>query len=210
MTLTSWDVRSVAFRKALLGYDPGEVDVFLERVVAALDRLHDENAILRSLVATMEGSGPRPQNGAHQGERRPPAAPIRRVLSRPLPGESGEEAALRAVLLAQRAADQVVSEARLEADRQLAAAHADACAVRAQAESRLSDVEGELEKRRAEWSSGLETERQQAEAELEQLRAFEREYRLRLRAHLEAKLREIDGRSFTGGVGRPQRGVSDR
>ncbi|MDP9408488.1 MAG: DivIVA domain-containing protein [Actinomycetota bacterium] len=193
MTLTPADVHAVRFRTALRGYSTGDVDAFLDRVAAALASAYDENAALRTALAletgaTAAGAVPAAAASARGGGSAPTA-----TLPRALPGESGEETALRTLLLAQRRADQVVVDARAEAERLVADARREADERRAEAARRLHDVDREIADRRAEGLAGLAAERQRLEAEVAQLQAFEREYRTRLRAHLESQLQEIDG-----------------
>ena len=180
MTLTPADVQAVRFRTALRGYSTTDVDAFLDRVAATLTRLSAEAAALRSTAgADTAGRHGRPAPGT--------AAP------RVLPGETGEEAALRTLLLAQRTADQVVADAREEAERLLAAAREEAAALRADAEAHAAELERAASARHHEALAAVEAERQALEAEVAQLAAFEREYRSRLKAHLESQLQEIDG-----------------
>ena len=174
MTLTPADVSAVTFRTTLRGYHAGEVDAFLDRVATALARLNQENARLRAAVEPAGAGDPVPAR-----------------LPRPLPGESGEEAALRTLLLAQRTADQVVAEAREEGVRIVEEARAEVVELLAEAEARLGVIELEADERRAEALADLERERERLELEVAQLQEFEREYRLRLRSHLESSLREI-------------------
>jgi hypothetical protein len=80
-------------------------------------------------------------------------------------------------------AARVVSEA--EAAQRAAAQEAEAAA-RAQ----LSTIEAERQQ--------LETERQQLEGKVEDLRNFEREYRLKLKSYIEGQLRELDSNNVIG------------
>jgi hypothetical protein len=59
----------------------------------------------------------------------------------------------------------------------------------------------------AEQLGGLEDDKRRLEGQVEQLRAFEREYRTRLRAYLEMQLRDLDGMPTQPAVGSgpPQR-----
>lgn len=175
MTLTPADVQAVRFRTALRGYSTTDVDAFLDRVAATLTRLTDELTRLRATLAEPGTAGP--------------SAPLPRTL----PGETGEEAALRTLLLAQRTADQVVADAGEEAERLLVAAREEADALRAEAEARVVALDREMTARRDEGLAGVEADRQALEAEVAQLAAFEREYRTRLKAHLQSQLQEIDG-----------------
>jgi DivIVA domain-containing protein len=181
MTVTPADVQAVRFRTALRGYSTTDVDAFLDRVAATLTRLADELARLRAALADPARSGA--QGGPAPGS----------ALPRTLPGETGEEAALRTLLLAQRTADQVVTDAREEAERLLGAAREQADALRAESESRAIELDRELAVRRDEGLAGVEADRRALEAEVAQLAAFEREYRTRLKAHLQSQLQEIDG-----------------
>jgi hypothetical protein len=53
----------------------------------------------------------------------------------------------------------------------------------------------------AEQLGGLEDDKRRLEGQVEQLRAFEREYRTRLRAYLEMQLRDLDGMPTQPAVG---------
>lgn len=94
-----------------------------------------------------------------------------------------EEAALRTLLIAQRTADETVAEARTEADKIAADARARAEQVVREAQEQASRVTGDLDRKR-----------EQLEAQIEDLRAFEREYRTRLTAYLESQLAELSTR----------------
>jgi DivIVA domain-containing protein len=100
-----------------------------------------------------------------------------------------EQRVARALVLAQRAADEAVADAERQAEELRAAARAEADRIRREAEAEAERMRGELERSRSD-----------AEGEVEQLRAFEREYRTRLRAYLQLQLKELEsGRS--GGQG---------
>jgi DivIVA domain-containing protein len=95
-----------------------------------------------------------------------------------------EEMLRRTLLLAQRTADETVAAAQAEAERLTAEARALAAATVQQAEQQASTAVTDLERRR-----------QALEQHIEGLRAFEREYRTRLKAYLESQLRDLDGRT---------------
>jgi DivIVA domain-containing protein len=94
-----------------------------------------------------------------------------------------EEMLRRTLLLAQRTADETVASAQAEAERLTAEARESADATVQQAEQQAASAIGDLERRR-----------QALEQHIEGLRAFEREYRTRLKAYLEAQLRDLEGR----------------
>jgi DivIVA domain-containing protein len=79
-------------------------------------------------------------------------------------------------------ADRTLVEARAEADRSVTGAREQAAAMQEQAAARVQSMTGDLEVRRST-----------LESQIEELRAFEREYRTRLRAYLENQLRDLVG-----------------
>ena len=206
MPLTPNDVANKQFRVGFRGYSVDEVDGFLDEVEAELKRL--------LTAASTSGPVPTPTPA-------PPRADSTAVVTPPddavQPASlEGQEAALRTLLLAQRTADEAVAEARAEAEQIRTAAREEASAAvtqaREQAETTLARsredagrLQQELEQRRAEALDDLERRRQSLQASVEELEAFEREYRTRLRAYLEGQLRELDGSggSDDSGVGVP-------
>ncbi len=85
-------------------------------------------------------------------------------------------ASVRILELAQRAADDVLASARIEAENMLA--------------ERKTNVIRE--------TRDLDAQRVAMERRVEELRAYEREYRGRLRNYLEAQLRELDSNAMSG------------
>ena len=187
MPLTPIEVEQTQFRVAFRGYAIDEVDAFLDRVQSELARLLSEQSSTTPAA---------------------PAAPTAAA------GTEGQEAALRTLLLAQRTADEAVAEARAEAEQLRTAARDEAgttlSAAREEAEATRAAAREEADRvlaasrdeaagldeqiaQRLEAALGdLDRRRQRLEARIEELRAFEREYRTRLRAHLEGQLRELD------------------
>jgi DivIVA domain-containing protein len=108
-----------------------------------------------------------------------------------------EQRVARTLVLAQRTADEAMREARTEAER-----------ARREARSDAERIIGEARGHVAEQLGGLEDDKRRLEGQVEQLRAFEREYRTRLRAYLEMQLRDLDGmptQPAVGAGGGPQR-----
>lgn len=91
------------------------------------------------------------------------------------PSEQGV-ASVRILELAQRAADDVLASARIEAENMLA-------------ETKANVVRE---------TRDLDAQRVAMERRVEELRAYEREYRGRLRNYLEAQLRELDSNAMSG------------
>jgi cell division septum initiation protein DivIVA len=106
----------------------------------------------------------------------------------------GEQQALRVLMLAQRTADEHVEEARREADKLLSDARAKADELTRDARSKAEALEREARQRHQEAMGGLDAKRAALQKHIEELKAFEREYRTRLKAYLDSQLRDLDSR----------------
>jgi DivIVA domain-containing protein len=179
--LTPADVANKQFKIGFRGYSLDEVDAFLDEVESELSRLLTENQELRGGRPAAAAPAPALPGAAAVP---PPALPA--VVA---PGE-GQEAALRTLLLAQRTADAAVAEARTEAAQIVAAAEARADAVEEEIASRVNAA-----------LVPLENHQRALEAQIEDLRAFEREYRTRLKAYLESQLQDLSGRGAPDDAG---------
>jgi DivIVA domain-containing protein len=219
MPLTPADVRNKQFSTTRLrpGYDEEEVDAFLDEVEAELDRLIQENEELRAKLAeVLRGGGkpamalssplsdPRPDTMAQE----PPTMeqPMRRpdpMMDRPYHAEDNMDTAARVLSLAQQTADQAIADARREADETLGRARREADEVltkaRRQAEqitgdarARAESLERDAQERHRQAMGSLVTQREELERRVDDLRAFEREYRSRLKAYLEGQLRDLE------------------
>lgn len=120
-------------------------------------------------------------------------------------GASARTEAERVLTAARTEAEQTTSVVRAESERLLGSARAEAqrLSVEARAQRQRSDTE--LAARVEATMAPLEARRKQLEQHITDLRAFEREYRSRLKAYLEMQLRDLDGRDGTedGGSGVP-------
>lgn len=204
MTLTPEDVRKKTFTPVRLreGYDMGEVDAFLDEVEVELTRLLQENDGLRA-----EPSNDSTVTGDVGG--RDAAAPdvssdAAAATAAPHSIPEASSAAARLLEIATSNADQLVSEAREDADRIVreataeaerlqADAKATAERLRTEAQARAQRLDSETAQRRQELLGGLEKDKQELNSELGELKAFEREYRSRLRGYFESQLRALDG-----------------
>jgi cell division septum initiation protein DivIVA len=161
---------------------------------------------------------------------------------------AGEEAIARALVMAQRMADQTVEEAKLKAKTMIGEAEARAKAMTEQAQMRAREVTEAAQMRAREvtetaqarareLTEGLETRykeriqsaeararvaeeqsrmqiaqateqvarrRQELESSIEALRAFERDYRARLRGFVEGQLKALEDAAPSGPVAPPQ------
>ena len=135
MDLTPQVINEVEFSMARRGYDPDQVDEFLEKVAVAVGELNDRLAELRDRVVAAE-------RRASDAERRAAEIPERVVAAPPTPTSSPAAAAAvsaaaeaeletlkRTLLLAQRTADAAVREAEEEAARLIANAEVEARSV---------------------------------------------------------------------------------
>lgn len=135
------DVRFSVSRK---GYDPDEVDNFLERVSAAVAQLQDK---LRQATAD-EQEAVRAQSQLRARIAELESGGAVRVAAVPVSARSGEEeaeAAASVLIMAQRTADSTVNEARTNSAQMLAEAEQEASRIlgdaRAQADESLRDLD---------------------------------------------------------------------
>ena len=215
MPLTPEDVHKKTFTPVRLreGYDMGEVDQFLDEVEVELTRLHQENDDLRQKLATASTSAPVAHEPPQpQPEPEPEPEPVREpepVAAVPaLPAVStvpeASSAAARLLEIATHNADQLVSEAKDDADKVLGEARikserleadskAKAERLESDARTRAEKLDAETSERRAQLFGQLERDKDNLSRELEDLRAFEREYRSRLKGYFQSQLRALDG-----------------
>jgi DivIVA domain-containing protein len=109
-------------------------------------------------------------------------------------GGDGEQQALRVLMMAQRTADDHVSDARREADKLLSEARTKAEEVTRDARAKADALERDARQRHQEAMGGLDAKRTALQKHIEELKQFEREYRTRLKAYLESQLRGLTGR----------------
>lgn len=166
MELTSQVIEEAEFSMARRGYDPEQVDEFLEKVAVAVDKQHAELLDTRERLAEVE-------RRAIEAERRLEEQPERVVEAGPVAGpdreaveaEAVEAAAVRTakltasaeaelatlqrtLLLAQKTADATVKDAKEEAARMIAAAEADAREAEATTRARILAEIAELDENR--------------------------------------------------------------
>ena len=220
MPLTPEDVHKKTFTPVRLreGYDMGEVDQFLDEVEVELTRLHQENDDLRQKLAAASTAAPGQAPVAPvveappQPEPEPEPEPVREpepMAAVPaLPTVStvpeASTAAARLLEIATHNADQLVGEAKNEADKILGEARIKSERLEADSKSkserlesdaraRAEKLDAETSERRAQLFGQLERDKDNLARELEDLRAFEREYRSRLKGYFQSQLRALDG-----------------
>jgi DivIVA domain-containing protein len=102
------------------------------------------------------------------------------------PAEQGV-ASVRILELAQRTADEAVASARIESEQLLTAAKSTSDELVSEAKANVANITREFESQRVAM-----------ERRVEELRAYEREYRGRLRSYLEGQLRELESKNISG------------
>jgi DivIVA domain-containing protein len=255
--LTPLDIQHKEFTKAMRGYAMHEVDTFLDQVTEEFTRMQDEIARLREQASSAAPPQPVPVQ-VQQAPPPPPPQP-QPVAAEARSTAGGEEAIARALVMAQRMADQTVEEAKVKAKSMVAEAEAraknmteqaqmrarevtEAAQMRARevteaAQMRAREVTEAAQARARELTEGLETRykeriqsaeararvaeeqarmqiaqateqvarrRQELESSIEALRAFERDYRARLRGFVEGQLKALEDAAPSGPVAPPQ------
>jgi DivIVA domain-containing protein len=207
------------------GYDEEEVDEFLDEVVAELRRLNSENEELRAKLSACEGRVAELSRGGGNGRGRqdepvsapvpvvpptpaptpapaPAPVPVAAQAPAPAPVASGPESAAGMLALAQKLHDEHVEAGKAERTKIVNEAQEHAARLVREAETKQRETLGDLEE-----------QRQVLQRKVEQLRAFEREYRSRLKAYLEDQLKQLEAKATSGGSapegGSQQAGGSD-
>lgn len=202
MALSWEDVVNKQFQptKFREGYDQGEVDDFLDEIVGELKRLQGLNEQLTAENEALRAGGAVPDADAavdapvadadaaavvDAGQSLAPAAladaePGLEVEPTPSSADPASASAAGVLAMAQRVHDEHVAAGEQRRDELISEAEARAEALVAEAEGTRTRTLEEL----AADKAGLE-------AEVEQLRGFETDYRSRLTAYIEGQLREI-------------------
>ncbi|MEU7869678.1 DivIVA domain-containing protein [Dactylosporangium sp. NPDC049140] len=216
------------------GYDEEEVDAFLDEVERELARLIEENNELRAQLErgggparSAPGAGGDPRLAAELADLKTQFERVQREKSsaeqaaRSMQQEldqvrtqggpagasgDGEQQALRVLMMAQRTADDHVSDARREADKLLSEARTKAEEVTRDARAKADALERDARQRHQEAMGGLDAKRTALQKHIEELKQFEREYRTRLKAYLESQLRDLTGREQSLEAEMAQRG----
>ncbi len=128
--------------------------------------------------------------------------------------EDNMDTAARVLALAQQTADQAIADARREADETLGRARREAEEILgkarrqseqivSEARARAESLERDAQDRHRQAMGSLVQQREELERMVDDLNAFEREYRSRLKAYLEGQLRELEAGSHGGPFGGP-------
>ncbi|HEV2993735.1 MAG TPA: DivIVA domain-containing protein [Acidimicrobiia bacterium] len=191
MDVTPQELRDVEIREAWRGYHRDDVDELLERAAATIESLEDQvrQAQLRAAQAPPPTPAPAP---------RPAPAPTPAPVERRPPGVD-TDVIQRTLVLAQKAADEAVAEARAKAQQMLADSETKAQALVGEAEASARRI-AETERRRLEEEiAQLTSARDTLNADVDALERFESEYKARLREAIHAELDALEQSSGTGG-----------
>lgn len=184
MALTPDDVvtKEFSFVRFKEGFDPTEVDDYLDEIVLSWRETIEENERLKARVAELEQGGAAPAPAA-------PAAPVEAAApaeAAPAAGDSASasSSALGIIERAQRLHDEHVAEGKSEADKLIG-----------EAKSKAENIVNTAKQERTEVRNKLENERKTLEGRITELRTFERDYRQELRGYFEGKLKDLDSTS---------------
>jgi DivIVA domain-containing protein len=103
-----------------------------------------------------------------------------------------QQTADQAIADARREADETMNRARREADDLLTKARRQAEQITGDARARAESLERDAQERHRQAMGSLVQQREELERRVDDLRAFEREYRSRLKAYLEGQLRDLE------------------
>ncbi|QLD12869.1 DivIVA domain-containing protein [Microbacterium oleivorans] len=195
MALTPEDVVTKQFQHVRFkeGFDPDEVDDFLDEIVVEWRKTIAENEELKAKLAAVE-SGETPAAAAPAAEEpvvEDVPAPVPAVEPAPAPAVDTAPAAASAgiIELAQRLHDEHVAEGKAQRDKLISDAEAQAASIISEAEARGRDE-----------VARLEAERISLEGRISDLQQFEKDYRGQLRGFIENKLRDLDTTGVSAGA----------
>lgn len=177
MSLSAHDIENQVFREKFRGYDPEEVDRFLDRVserISALERERDE-AVRRAEEASQVTAE---------------AAESERLLKRTL--LTAERTAEETVANARAEADQLLERARQEAQELVEGARQEAETVREEARREADELRGDARREAAHERELARTGAEGVRRAVSELRQFREEYRERVRGVIAEQLAVLD------------------
>jgi DivIVA domain-containing protein len=172
-----------------------------------IERLRQEKQAAQQAAQQAQQQAAQAAQAAQQSRA---AAPAPAAAPVPAPSVGDGQQAIRVLEMAQRTAEDTVTEARREAEKVLAEARAKADELTRDARAKAEALEREARDRHQEAMGGLDAKRAALQDHIEKLKGFEREYRTRLKAYLESQLRDLDtrGQSMENEVARADAGMA--
>jgi len=201
MALTPEDVVTKQFQHVRFkeGFDPDEVDDFLDEIVVEWRKTIAENEELKAKLAAYESGDAPVAAPAQEPVEEEPAAEVELVEEVPAPVAAPEapaasDAAASAgiIELAQRLHDEHVAEGLAQKEKLVRDAQNQHDKLIADAENQASSILAEAQAKSRDELARLESERSTLESRISELRQFERDYRVQLRGFIEDKLRDLD------------------
>jgi DivIVA domain-containing protein len=190
MALTPDDVVTKQFQHVRFkeGFDPDEVDDFLDEIVVEWRKTIAENDELKAKLAANESGGEAPAASSDEVVEEAPAPAPAQVVDGG-PGAAAPVAASAGIIeLAQRLHDEHVAEGISQRDKLISDAQSQAATIVSDAETKGREEIARLDKERAS-----------LENRITELRNFERDYRAQLRGYIEGKLRDLETTGTTSG-----------
>lgn len=186
MALTPDDVVTKQFQHVRFkeGFDPDEVDDFLDEIVVEWRKTIAENDELKAKLAAYESGAEAPAAAAPPETVEEAPAPVPAAAAAQDGGQGGAAPAAASagiIELAQRLHDEHVAEGIAQRDKLIADAQAQAASIVSEAETKGREEIARLDKERAS-----------LENRITELRNFERDYRAQLRGYIEGKLRDLE------------------
>ncbi|WP_404447039.1 DivIVA domain-containing protein [Microbacterium marinum] len=193
MPLTPEDVVTKQFQHVRFkeGFDPDEVDDFLDEIVVEWRKTIAENEELKAKLAAYESGETPAEAPASAAEPEPEPVVSEVPAAEPAaeaPTSAGPAAASAGIIeLAQRLHDEHVAEGKAQKEKLISEAQTEADTILNDARTKARDE-----------MTRLESERGTLEARISELRQFERDYRVQLRGFIEEKLRDLDVAGTSG------------
>jgi DivIVA domain-containing protein len=190
MALTPDDVVTKQFQHVRFkeGFDPDEVDDFLDEIVVEWRKTIAENDELKAKLAAFESGDATPAESAAQTPEVEEVVVEEAVVETPAPApaatEGGTAQTAGIIELAQRLHDEHVAEGKAQRDQLISDAQTQAASIVAEAEAKGREEMARLDKERAV-----------LESRITELRQFERDYRSQLRGFIEGHLRDLESSS---------------
>lgn len=194
MALTPDDVVTKQFQHVRFkeGFDPDEVDDFLDEIVVEWRKTIAENDELKAKLAALESGTEAPAAASEVIEEVPAAAALAPEAEETVSAPEGTSAPVAAsaglIELAQRVHDEHIAEGIAQRDKLVADAQAQAASIISDAETKGREEIARLDKERAN-----------LENRITELRNFERDYRSQLRGYIEGKLRDLETTGASSG-----------
>ena len=192
MALTPDDVVTKQFQHVRFkeGFDPDEVDDFLDEIVVEWRKTIAENDELKAKLAAYESGSEAPAAvaPAEVVEEAPAPVPAAQVSDAGQGAAAPAAASAGIIELAQRLHDEHVAEGIAQRDKLIA-----------DAQSQAASIVSEAETKGREEIARLDKERASLESRITELRNFERDYRAQLRGYIEGKLRDLETTGTTSG-----------